>query len=217
MHVTNNSVLYQALLRDFNVDEFVLIKKNKKKLKLLKSALAASYAMLASAVYFGATEVGFSIIVAALILIFYFQNKIKRCLEIITQDSDDIEMSIRPYINTSELDSFRDKQLRLLTNGDMSKSEYIELVKEDSLIHFSLIKKECSEGKHIDIVNYKSSIENLFVAARDIAEKGYINIEEIENIEKEWISKLQVLCNQYAKTDLEIDIKYLYSKSGVIR
>ena len=214
MHVTNYSVLYPALLEGFNADEFLIIKKNKKKLKLLKAALGASYAMLVSAVYFGSTEIGFTIIVAALVLIFYFQNKIKRCLEIISQDNTSIEVSMRPYVNSTKLYEFRNLQLDNMMNGKISKTEYLDVVKEDVLLHFSLIKKDCSEEINIDVVNYKSSIEKLFASAYDAANKGYLDIEEVHSIEKKWSSDLQVLCNQYAKTDLEVEIKYLYIKSG---
>lgn len=217
MHVTNYNVLYRALLEDFNVDEFILIRKNKKKLKLLKSALGASYAMLASAAFIGSTEIGFTIIVAALILIFYFQAKIKRCMEIIQQDNESIEVSFRPYINTSELDSFRDMQFKKIIDDNISKMEYLDYLKEDVSLHFSLVKKECFEGANIDVVNYKSSIEKLFDIAYKGVEKGYLQKEEVDAIKKKWICDLQVLCNQYAGTDTEVELKYLYLKSGIAR
>ena len=106
-------------------------------------------------------------------------------------------------------------QLDNLVNGKTSKIEYLDIVKEDVLLHFSLVKKDCSEEMSIDVVNYKSSIEKLFVSAYDAANKGYLDVEEVQSIEKKWSSDLQVLCNQYAKTDLEVEIKYLYLKSGV--
>lgn len=217
MHTINYNALHQALLRDFNVAEFNVIKKHKKKLKRLKSALGASYAMLASAACFGSTEIGFTIIVAALILIFYFQNKVKRCLDMVSQDNESIELSVKPYINSNVLDEFRALQVEKLTHGNISKIEYLDMLKEDVLLHFSLVKKDCAEGTNIDVVNYKSSIEKLFSSAYKVVNDGYLQLEEIEIIYKKWISDLQVLRNQYANTDLEVEIKYLCLKSGAIK
>lgn len=215
MHVTNYSVLYKALLEDFNVDEFNLIRKNKKKLKLLKSALGASYAMLASAVMFGSTEIGFTIIVAALILIFYFQAKIKRCLEIVSQDDESIENTIKNYINTEKLDSLRDVQFEKYRKSEISKSQFLEYIEDDVAIHYALVKKDCSKGVNIDIVSYKSSIEKLFSIMDKCIDENILVTEDTSYIEKRWVCDLQVLCNQYAKTDIEVDLKYLYLKSGV--
>lgn len=217
MHVTNYSVLYSALLEDFEVDEFILIRKNKRKLKLLKMALNTSYAMLASAAFIGSSEIGFAVIVAALILIFYFQAKIKRCLEMIEQDNESIELSFRQYVNTSEVDDFRNIQYKKMVDNSISKAEYLHYLREEASLHFSLVKKECIEGVNIDVVNYKSGIEKLFDIAYKSVEEGYLQREEVDSIKRKWICDLQVLCNQYAGTDVEVELKYLYVKSGVIK
>ena len=217
MHLTNYSVLYSALLEDFEVDEFILIRKNKRKLKLLKMALNTSYAMLASAAFIGSSEIGFAVIVAALILIFYFQAKIKRCLEMIEQDNESIELSFRKYVNTSEVDDFRNIQYKKMVDNSISKAEYLHYLREETSLHFSLVKKECIEGVNIDVVNYKSGIEKLFDIAYKSVEEGYLQREEVDSIKRKWICDLQVLCNQYAGTDVEVELKYLYVKSGAIK
>lgn len=217
MHIISYNSIYPALLEDFNAVEFIVIKKSKKKLKMLKSALAASYAMLASAACFGSTEVGFAMIVASLILIFYFQNRIKRCFEVILQDNSSIEFNMKSYINSQELDDFRDLQLEKVKNGKISKNEYLELIKEDALLHLALIKKDCAEGTSIDVASYKCSIVKLFANAYNAVGYSEIEEEEIQIIEKKWVSDLQVLRNQYANTDLEVEIKYLFVKSGAFK
>lgn len=214
MHTNAYKALHPVLLNDLDIEEFIFIKKISKKIKMSKVALGMSYAMLMSALWFGSTEMGFTIIVAGLVLIFYFQNRIKYYLELRAEKNELFEDIMRNYISSDKTDAFRELQLSKLKKNEVSKREYLEIVKEDMQLLFSLIKKECNEESSIDIVAYKSSIENLFKFIQDAVESNFVENEELVLIQRKWSSDLQALCNQYAKTDLEVELKYLYSKSS---
>lgn len=214
MHINAYKTLHQVMLSDLDIDEFIFVKKILRKIKMSKIALGMSYTMLMSALWFGSTEIGFTIIVAGLVLIFYFQNRIKYYLELVSEKKDSFEIIMRNYIDSDKIDTFRKLQLSKLKSNEISKREYLEIVKEDVQLIFSLIKKECNEENNIDVVTYKRNIENLFNIAKDAVKDGCIEKEEVDSIQRKWSSDLQALCNQYAKTDLEVELKYLHSKVG---
>lgn len=214
MHINAYKTLHQVMLSNLDIDEFIFIKKILRKIKMSKIALGMSYTMLMSALWFGSTEIGFTIIVAGLVLIFYFQNRIKYYLELVSEKKDSFEIIMRNYIDSDKIDAFRKLQLSKLKSNEISKKEYLEIVKEDVQLIFSLIKKECNEENNIDVVTYKRNIENLFNIAKDAVKGGCIEKEEVDSIQRKWSSDLQALCNQYAKTDLEVELKYLHSKVG---
>ena len=71
------------------------------------------------------------------------------------------------------------------------------------------MKIECAKEDSINIVGYKSSIQKLFSTLKDVSNSGLISTEDVHWLESKWDSDLQVLSNYYAKTPLEVELKYL--------
>lgn len=212
MHINTYRNLHQALLDDIDIDEFVFIRKIKKRMKLAKVYLALSYAMLISSLWFASTEVGFALIVSGLVLILYFRDRIKHYTDLISNNKLLFEEIMNPYVDSNNLIEFRKLQLSKLKDGAISKMDYLSIVKEEISLLLSLVRKECIEDSSINIVTYKNSIENLFDTLSSAAKSNLIDSHELSSIKRKWTSDLQVLCNQYAKTDTEVELKYLYSK-----
>jgi hypothetical protein len=204
--------LYQALLNNSNIKEFAFIRKIRKKIKGYQLVLSTSYAMLVSSLFFSGTEAGFYIIVSALVLIFYSQSKIKSNVEIINDKMNVFESTMSNYINSEYTYSFRKDLLSKLETEEISKKEYVDIVKEEVKLTFSLIKNECFEEDNVDIIKYKASIENIFNNLKYASDNNLLDVSEVVAIQRKWTSDLKALCNQYNATDLETEIKYLYTK-----
>lgn len=204
--------LYDELINDEEIEDFIFIKKIKKRIKMTKASLALSYAMLVSSLAFATTEVGFALIVAGLVLILYFKDKIKHYMELINQDKESLEDMLKTYIDSEMFANFRKKQISKLQDGVISKVEYLNIVKDEISLLTSLIKRECNEDSNINIVIYNNSIENLLQTLSNGVKSNLIDVDELDFIKRKWFSDLQVLCNQYSKTDIEVELKYLYSK-----
>ena len=205
--------LYQALLSDTQIDEFVFIRKVKKKIKTIKVSLGLSYGMLLSSLVVSNSELGFTLIVASLVLILYFKDKINSYKILISQNKESFEDIIKQYIDSNILKDFRKIQLSKLQESKLSKIEYLSIVKEEINLLSSLIKRECNEDNNINIIIYKNSIQNILDLLKDGVNNKLIEKDELEFIRRKWFSDLQVLCNQYSKTDIEVELKYLYSKT----
>ena len=212
MHINTYKSLHQALLDDVEIDEFVFIRKIKKRINLTKVSLGMSYALLISSLCFSGTEIGFALIVAGILLILYFKDRIKHYADLILNNKLSFEETMKSHLNSNNVIKFRKVQLEKLSSGSISKMDYLNIVKEEVALLLSLIKKECIEDDNINVVSYKDSIKNLFDTLNDAVNKKLIDDSEFQSIKRKWSSDLQVLCNQYAKTDIEVELKYLYSK-----
>lgn len=212
MHINAYKSLHQALLDDIDIDEFIFIRKIKKRIKLAKISLGISYTMLISSLWFSSTEMGFTLIVAGILLILYFKDRMKHYKDLIINNKMMFEEIMKSYIDSNNLVRFRKLQLTKLKEDTITKMEYLNIAKEEIALLLSLIKKECIEDSNVNIVVYKNSIENLFDALGDAVNNNLIDNEEFVSIKRKWSSDLQVLCNQYSKTDIEVELKYLYSK-----
>lgn len=212
MHINTYKNLHQALLDDIDINEFVFIRKIMKRMKLTKVYLGLSYAMLISSLWFASTEVGFALIVSGLVLILYFRDRIKHYTDLISNNKVLFEEIMNSYIDSNNLIEFRKLQLSKLKDGAISKMDYLSIVKEEVSLLLSLVRKECIENNSINIVTYKDNIENLFDILGSAEKSNLIDSHEFLSIKRKWASDLQVLCNQYAKTDTEVELKYLYSK-----
>lgn len=212
MIMNTYKALYNNLLNNIEIEDFIFIKKIKKRIKLTKVSLGLSYSMLIGSLAFASTEVGFSLIVAGLVLVLYFKDKIRFYLELINQNKQSFEDIIKPYIDSDKMKDFRKNQLSKLKTGSISKVEYLSIIKDEVNLLTSLIKRECIEDANINVVIYKNSIDNLLQTVKEGVESNLIEKEEFDFIKRKWFSDLQVLCNQYNKTDIEVELKYLCSK-----
>lgn len=203
--------LYNALLKDFNADEFILVKRCAKRSKILKVILGLVYVIMSSSVLLP-LSIGFPVLILSLVIIFYCQNKIKYYTELLGKSEKFLESTMGKYVGSIESQEFRDKQLDRLEQNQMSKTEYLDIVREDMQLLYHLIQAECAEEESIDVVGYKSSIKSLLSILENAVDKGLLNKDDVEIVKRKWCSDLQILCNYYAKTHIEVELKYLYAQ-----
>lgn len=201
--------LYNALLEDFNnVNEFISLKRCAKKNTILSGVLGLSYVTILGSV-FSPLKFGLPMVSIGVMTAFLCQSGMKRYLGEIKENKENLEDTMKVYIDSNEYDEFRKKQASKLKGLQISKTEYLNIVKEDLQLIHSLMKIECAKEDSINIVGYKSSIQKLFSTLKDVSNSGLISTEDVHWLESKWDSDLQVLSNYYAKTPLEVELKYL--------
>lgn len=214
MYISNYKTLYSSLINNCNADEFVDLRKNKRHVKVLKFGLGVSYTILSLSLIVGVNQNGLILIVSGLILALYFQSRIKSSISKIEKTENTIDAVFKNNLSNNKINEFREEMLSNLINNSITKSEFLSVIREDLNLNFHLIKRECEDNGVIDIVKYEASVGSLFGLLDKSVNNGFLNENESKTLKKKWSEDIQVLCNQYNKTDLEVELKYLKTKLG---
>lgn len=201
--------LQDALVKDFKGKDFVSINKMTKKYKSYKIFTYASFVIIGASLIPYLNNQKFPIAIIGFTSILFFENKSRNAKEFLQERKNFFQDDFKKYLNSPELNQFRELKLQNLKDENMTKREYISLVKEELHLIYSLIKDECESESCVDIIAYKNDVENIFKILNSALDFNLINKEDLRYIKKKWTSDIQVLCNQYSRTELEIDLKYL--------
>lgn len=207
--MNNYQSLYNSLLSDFRGKDFLYTKKMLKHHHICKIFTSVFFLILISSLVPFFESYRFNIAIVGIIGILFFQNRVKNIKDFLINDKNSIVEKFKNNLNTLELRTYRENKFNQLQSNSINKRTYLSLVKEElQLIQF-LIKSECESESNIDIITYKSDIEHIFKTLHLALDSNLINIEDFNYVKKIWVSDIQTLCNQYAKTVVEIDLKYL--------
>lgn len=206
--MNNYKTLHYSLVKDFKGKDFVLINKRLKYSRLYKCCIPASFATLGASLIPQFSDNKFTIAIIGIAGILFFETKVRNIKELL-HDSNDLEDIFKKYLNSTELIEFRKFKLNELECKSLTRRDYLILVKEELQLIFNLIKAECENDSRVDVVTYKNDVKNVFEILSIALDKNLITKEDFKVLEKKWLSDIQVLCNQYNKTELEIDLKYL--------
>ena len=141
--------------------------------------------------------------------ILFFENKSRNTKENIKDSYLNIEDLFKKYLNSQELKEFRELKYSELKEKNISKRDYLLLNKEGIQLILNLIKDECNSEFNVDVIAYKNDMNHIFELLNSGVKDNILTRDDVRNLEKKWKSDLQVLKNQYSKTELEIDLNYL--------
>lgn len=207
--VNNYKTLNDSLIKDFKGKEFVKINKSLKYSKAYKVCTSISFVVLGTSLIPSLSDERFMISVAGIAGILFFENKSRNITNYVKEMSDSFEENFKKYLGTEELINFRKKLLGDLKSNSLTKRDYLTILREELQLIFSLIKYECENEFKVDIITYKNSIEDVFNILRVSLDEGFISKEDFKSLERKWHSDMQYICNQYDRTELEVDLKYL--------
>lgn len=207
--MNNYKALQESLIKDFKGKDFAFIKKMTKHRRFYKFCTSTSFVILGASLLPSFSNHKFTIAIIGVAGILFFENKNRTTQESIFNRSSCIEESFKKYLNSIELKDFRELKLNDLEKNCTSKRDYLTLIKEELQLILSLIKDECENESKVDVITYKNDVQHIFEILNNGVDRNLITKEDFKSIERKWSSDLQVLCNQYTKTELEIDLKYL--------
>lgn len=201
--------LQESLIKDFKGKDFVNIKKMIKNQKVYKVCTSISFVVLGISVIPSFNEFKFPLAIIGVTGILLFENKNRNTKECLKESYSSIEDIFKKYLNTEELQEYRENRLKELEEKTISKRYYLTLNKEEIQLILNLIKNECSSESNIDVIAYKNDVNYIFENLNKCKNLGVLTKDDVRHLEKKWQSDLQVLRNQYIKTELEIDLNYL--------
>ena len=201
--------LHDSLVKDFKGKDFMLVNKMMKRHRIYKFCTSISFVILGASLIPSLANDRFTIAIVGVAGILFFENKIRNTKDFLHNDKNSIEENFKKYLNSSELIEYRERRFENLQSDFITKRDYLILVKEELHLIFNLIKSECESESNIDIITYKNDVEHIFEILKKAFDEDLINREDLKTIKKKWSSDIQSLCNQYIKTGLEIDLKYL--------
>lgn len=207
--MSNYKTLHDSLIKDFKGKDFVSENKMLKHHCIYKFCTSTSFVILGASLIPSLANNRFTIATIGVAGILFFENKTRNIRDFLQDNKNRIEEKFKKYLNSVELIEFRQKKLNELELNSITKRDYLILIKEELQLIFNLIKSECENESKIDIITYKNDVEHIFEILKVALENNLINKEDLKSIKKKWSSDIQSLCNQYIKTELEIDLKYL--------
>lgn len=207
--MNNYKALHDSLIKDFKGKDFVLAKKMLKHHRIYKFCVSTSFVILGASLIPSLSNDKFTIAITGVAGILFFENKMRNIKDFLHDDKNCIEENFKKYLNSAELIEFRQNKLNELELNSITKRDYLILIKEELQLIYNLIKSECENESKIDIITYKNDVEHIFETLNFALDNNLINKEDLKAIKKKWSSDIQSLCNQYVKTELEIDLKYL--------
>lgn len=207
--MSNYKTLHDSLIKDFKGKDFVLESKMLKHHRIYKFCTSTSFIILGASLIPSLANDRFTVAIIGVAGILFFENKVRNIKDFLQDEKNHIEEKFKKYLNSVELIEFRQNKLNELELNSITKRDYLILIKEELQLIFNLIKSECENESKIDIITYKNDVEHIFEILNVALENNLINKEDLKSIKKKWSSDIQSLCNQYIKTELEIDLKYL--------
>lgn len=207
--MNNYKTLHDSLIKDFKGKDFVSANKMLKHHRAYKFCTSTSFVILIASLIPSLANDRFTIAIVGVTGILFFENKARNIKDFLDDDKKCIEEKFKKYLNSEELSKFRQSKFNELELSSITKRDYLTLVKEELQLIFNLIKSECENESKIDIITYKNDVEHIFEILKIALDNNLINKEDLKSIKKKWSSDIQSLCNQYIKTELEIDLKYL--------
>lgn len=213
--MNNYKALHDSLVKDFKGKDFVLINKMKKHHRLYKFCTTCSFVILGTSLIPQLSNERFTLAIVGVAGILFFENKIRNIKDSLNNSNLYLEDNFKKYLNSTELIEFREIRLNDLELNSVTKRDYLILIKEELQLILNLIKAECENESKIDVIIYKNDVEHIFKILNTALEHNLITREDFKTFEKKWSSDVQALCNQYSKTELEIDLKYLQSICNV--
>lgn len=207
--MNNYKALHDSLIKDFKGKEFITINKMLKHHRIYKFCTSTSFIILGASLIPSLSNEKFTIAIIGVTGILFFENRTRVTQDFLSDNKSRIEEQFKKCLGSQELIEFRKNKLNELEIKIITKRDYLTLVKEELQLIFSLIKSECENESKIDIITYKNDVEHIFEILRVALDSNLINEEDFKNFRKKWFSDIQSLCNQYIKTELEIDLKYL--------
>lgn len=207
--MNNYKALHDSLIKDFKGKEFISANKMLKHHRIYKFCTSTSFIILGSSLIPSLSNYRFTIAIIGVAGILFFENKTRTTKDSLYIDKTQIEENFKKCLNSQELVKFRQDKLNDLKSNVITKRDYLTLVKEELQLIFNLIKCECENESKVDIITYKNDVENIFEVLKVALDNNLINEEDFKSFKKKWFSDIQSLCNQYIKTELEIDLKYL--------
>ena len=213
--MSNYSTLYEYLEKDFKSKDFLSRKKILKHHRIYKFCILVSFLVLISSLIPYLSNLKFIVAIIGVVGILYFENKSRILKERLNNINDVyLESILKKYLNSSELKEFREDMLNELELNSLQKRDYLIMIKEELRLIYNLVKSECENDLKIDIITYKNDVKHIFEMLSKGVERGILSKDEYKSLEKKWFSDMQILCNQYVKTELEIDLNYLQKVSN---
>lgn len=205
----NYKVLYDSLIKDFYGKDFLFTNKMLKHHRIYKFLASISFVVLGISLVPFFHNQRFTIAIIGILGILFFENRIRNIKEFLNNDKNSLEKKFKNYLNSVELTEYREKIYKELEIGSITKRDYLSIIKEELQLIYHLIKDECEVELNIDIITYKNDVEHIFKMLNSCLDSNLINKEDFNQLKKRWVSDIQILCNQYVKTEFEIDLKYL--------